>query len=90
MKVDLNDYLEFSPAGFRQFVRWLRHNSIRIVVTLVQLEMHLLHVGGHVLVVVGLDVHGPLMRVSILFPLFAKVTRYISVNYRLDYGNSLL
>lgn len=89
VKVDLNDYLEFPPAGFRQLVRRLRHDTIRIVVTLVQLEMHLLHVCGHVLVVVRLDVHGPLMCVSILFPLLAKIACHISINYGLDYRNSL-
>lgn len=89
MKIDFDNYLKFPPTSFCQLVRWLCHNTIRIVVTFMQLEVHLLHIGRHLLVVVRLDVHGPLMCVSILLSFLTKVTGYISVNYRLDYGNPL-
>lgn len=89
VKVELDHHLEFTPAGFGDLVRWLRQNAIRICVALVQLEVDLFHVGGHVLVVVRFDVDVPLVRVAVLFALLAKGARHIAVDDRFDDGETL-
>ena len=50
LEVDLDDDFKLSPASLRHLIRWLRHRPISVGITVVQLEVHFLHVGRHVLV----------------------------------------
>lgn len=53
MKVNLNDDLKLSPSSLTHFIWWFWYNSVRILVTLVQLEVDFLHVGLHVFVLLA-------------------------------------
>ena len=50
LEVDLDDDFKLSPASLRHLVGRLSHGPVSIGVTVVQLEVHFLHIGGHVLV----------------------------------------
>ena len=51
-----------------------------------QFELNFFDIAGHVLVVVGLDIDGPVVSVSVGFALFPKILRNISVHDRLQNG----
>lgn len=73
MKVQLDDDFELAPSGFADFIRRLRQNAKRIRVAVVQFELDLFHVSGHVLVVVRLDVDLPAVGVVIVLVWFLIV-----------------
>lgn len=88
-EVYLDDDLELAPAGLADLVRGLHHDPVLVGVALVQLEVDLLHVRRHVLVVVGLHVDGPLVRVPVLLALLPEVPRHVPVNDRFHYADAL-
>ena len=49
LEVDLDDDFKLSPASLRHLVWWLGHSPVSVGIAVVQLEVHFLHVGGHVL-----------------------------------------
>ena len=78
LEVDLDDDLELAPAGLGDLVRRLGDSSVGIGVTVVKLEVNFLHIGGHVLVVVGFEVDCPLVSVTVLFSFLAEIFTDIS------------
>ena len=90
MEIYFDDNLELSPASLDHFVRWLGQGPVGIVVAVVELEVDLLDIGGHVLILVWLDIDCPLMGVAVLLSLLSKVFTHISINYWLDHSHSLL
>ena len=60
-----------------------------LLVALVQPELDLLDVVGHVLVLEGLEVDGPLVRVPVRVPLLAEVLAVVAVDDGLDNGLAL-
>lgn len=89
MKVNLNDNFELSPSRLSQLIGWLRHYAIRVCVTLMKLEVHFFNIRGHVFIGIRFHVHGPLMRVTVLFSFLAEVSSDIAVHYWFYYHQSL-
>lgn len=80
MKMYLDNNFKLSPTSFTNFIWWLYHNAILICVTFMQFKVNLFNISGHVFIIVGLNIHGPLMRVTVFFPLFTEVSGYVSIN----------
>lgn len=89
MEVDLNYHLEFTPACFRDFIRWFCDDSVGILVALVQFEVNFLDISLHVLIKKWFYINSPLMCMSILFSLLPKCSRDISIDNWLNFNNSL-
>lgn len=87
--MQLDDDFELSPARLGQLIRRLRHDPVRIGVALVEFEVNLLNVSGHVLVGVWLHINSPLMGMSVLLAFLAEVTRHVAVYYRFYYSKAL-
>jgi hypothetical protein len=83
IKMDFDDHLELSPACLLHFIRWLRNNSVRIGITVVQFKMYFLNETRIVLIRVRLHEHSPLMCVPIFFPFLSKIFRNVAHHYRL-------
>lgn len=72
VKVDFDHDFKLSPARFGHFEGGLCDHAIGVGVAFVQFEVDFLHVRGHVLVLVRLYVHRPLVRVAVFFALLAE------------------
>ena len=73
LKVDLNDYLELSPASLGDLVGWFGHCPVWVAVAVVQLEVNLLNIGRDVLIAEGFEVDSPLVSVAILLSLLTEI-----------------
>lgn len=89
MKMDFNYNFEFTPARLANLVWGLHYNAILICVAFMQFKVDFFDITRHIFVVVGLYVYGPLMGMTVFLTLFAKVTGYVAVDYRLHNTSTL-